>query len=117
VPRTSLSTFYLVGGLCTFGLQRLAGTWVDRAGSSKIALIGMAGWSLVIVAMFVLATTAVPTIALFIGFMTMIAVRNVSITTLASRVAPAPLRAAFGSLRLPRCTPLPPSVRVPLPSC
>jgi predicted MFS family arabinose efflux permease len=99
VSRASLSMFYLVGGMCTFGLQRLAGIWIDKVGASRVAVVGMVGFSVVVVTTFVVGTTAIPAMLLFIGFMTMTAVRNVSITTLSSRVAPAPLRAAYGSLQ------------------
>jgi len=98
-PRDQLSILYLAGGGVSFITMRLIGRYVDSLGASRMSAIGTLFFVSILFTCFVIEWRAVPVIALFVVFMSAMAVRNVSMSTLSTRV-PAPYeRARFMSLQ------------------
>ena len=98
-PRDSFELLYFAGGACSFFAMRLAGYTVDRFGS---AIVGSA--ATVVVAtltwlFFIVAPPWLPVLGVFIGFMTVMAFRNVAYNTLTSRVPSPSERARFMSIQ------------------
>lgn len=98
-PRDNLSVLYLAGGSASFISMRLLGRYVDSLGAPRMSAIGTLFFVSILFLAFVLEWHALPVIALFVVFMSAMAVRNVSMTALSSRV-PAPYeRARFMSIQ------------------
>jgi predicted MFS family arabinose efflux permease len=99
-PRQYLGLLYLVGGAVSFGVMRLTGRAVDKFGAAPVSLVG----TLLLLADIYLwfaafALLRVPVMVLFVCFMVAMSMRNVSLTTLSSRVPAAAERAGFMSLQ------------------
>jgi predicted MFS family arabinose efflux permease len=98
VERQDLKWLYFFGGIASFAALQLAGWLVDRYGSFRTGTVG----SLLVAAVVALGLWAVPPllapVALYALFMTGMALRNVSYSTLVTKVPEAPVRARFQSL-------------------
>lgn len=98
-PREQLSILYLAGGGFSFITMRVIGRYVDSLGAARVSAIGTVFFVGILFACFVVEWRVVPVIALFVVFMSAMAVRNVSMSALSTRV-PAPFeRARFMSLQ------------------
>ena len=96
-PREGIGTLYLVGGVVSFASMRVVGPLVDRVGAPRIAAVGTAVMLAVVGLCFATATSYLPVMGMFVGFMIANAFRNVSNSTTATKV-PAPReRARFMS--------------------
>lgn len=96
-PREGLGLLYLVGGLVSLLLIQMGGRLSDRIGSMPVNIIGTA--------LFVLFTAdgfmhnnITSLVVIFVMFMGMACLRNVSATSEASKLSPPHERAAFMSL-------------------
>jgi len=98
-PRADLSVLYLAGGSASFFAMRLIGPQVDSMGASRTSAIGTLLFVSVLFISFVIEWHAMPVIGLFIVFMCAMAIRNVSMSTLTSRVPLPHERARFMSLQ------------------
>ena len=98
-PRADLGTLYLVGGGISFFTMRGAGRLVDRFGSARLITICVVVVSAVIAQAGIVQSTVVPVLLLFTLFMVFQSGRNVSLTTLSSKVPRADERAGHQSLQ------------------
>ncbi len=98
-PREKLGHLYLVGGIVSFLTLRVSGKLVDRLGSFRVGAVG----TLLITATMYLAFVApppwLPVLVIFSGFFLANGVRNVSHSTLTSRVPEQAIRARFMSFQ------------------
>lgn len=98
-PESQIKYLYLVGGVAAFVTVRLAGPAVDRFGSTPIAAIGTVVLAVSQVVWFVPEQPILPTMLVFVMFMTTASLRGVPLSTLASKL-PAPYeRAQYMSLQ------------------
>jgi predicted MFS family arabinose efflux permease len=95
-PREDLGVLYLAGGTASFLTMRLTGRYVDKLGAPLISAIGTALFIATLVP-FLTGWRAAPVLGIFIGFMSSMALRNVSMSTLTSRVPALHERARFMS--------------------
>ncbi len=98
-PRADLGTLYLVGGGISFFTMRVAGRLVDRFGSARLITVCVVVVSAVIAQAGIVQSTVVPLLLLFTLFMVFQSGRNVSLTTLTSKVPRADERAGYQSLQ------------------
>jgi len=102
MPQEDLKYGYLFGGMASFAATQLGGRLVDRFGSFRVGTTGSSIYLVVVFAAFYLAWTWVPTPVVVVGFVVLMfgmGLRNVSHTTLASKVPEAAVRARFQSLQ------------------
>jgi predicted MFS family arabinose efflux permease len=97
-PRPGLKWLYLAGGIASYLAVRLVGFLVDRYGSFRVGSFG-ASLALATIFVFFYSTVAVPPMLLFVVFMTAMSFRNVSHTTLTSKVPGPHERARFQSIQ------------------
>ncbi|HZS35519.1 MAG TPA: MFS transporter [Polyangia bacterium] len=98
-PRSELDRLYLAGGVASFLSLRIVGAMVDRFGSFRVGSIGSLLLGAVLYLGFYDYPRGLPVMALFIAFMIAMAFRNVSYSTLTSKV-PEPIeRARFMSIQ------------------
>jgi predicted MFS family arabinose efflux permease len=98
-PREHLGSLYLGGGLVSFVATRVGGAMVDRYGSFITGTVGVVLLLVVNWIWFIAYSPVVPLIALFMGFMLAMGIRNVAYNTLTTKV-PAPReRARFASIQ------------------
>jgi predicted MFS family arabinose efflux permease len=98
-PRENLGALYLVGGSVSYVAMRFVGLYVDRLGASRVAAAGTLLFIAVLAGTFLYEFPWLPVMAIFVMFMTSMALRNVSLNTLSSRVPLAHERARFMSLQ------------------
>lgn len=98
-PRDRLGLLYMAGGAVTFFSMRIAGRLVDRFGSSRVAAGATLLFLGVLGAAFLPAAPALPVVAVFVGFMLGNSTRNVSLSSLATRVPLPDERARFLSVQ------------------
>jgi predicted MFS family arabinose efflux permease len=98
-PRERLGVLYMAGGAVTFFSVRLAGRLVDRFGSPRVAAGATLLFLVVLGLAFLPQRPALPVAAIFVGFMLCNSTRNVSLSTLATRVPLADERARFLSVQ------------------
>jgi predicted MFS family arabinose efflux permease len=98
-PREELGALYLAGGGVSYLAMRIVGSHVDRLGATRIATFGTVLYVAAVAALFVYALPALPITLLFCALMTAMALRNVSLNTLSSRVPKPHERARFMSLQ------------------
>ncbi|WP_437538608.1 MFS transporter [Sorangium sp. So ce726] len=98
-PRERLGLLYLVGGALTFVVMRTAGALIDRIGAFRTSLVGAATLVAVLYAGFHSYVPGLPVLVIFVAFMTGTAIRNISHSTLASKVPLPSERARFGSIQ------------------
>jgi predicted MFS family arabinose efflux permease len=97
-PREQLGVLYLAGGIASFIGVQLMGPIVDRFGSAFGAAIGTTSFVAIIGVAFV-AQWQLPAMLLYVVFMTSMAIRNVSLGAISSRVPLAHERARFMSIQ------------------
>ena len=97
-PREHLDQMYMLGGICSFFVTRLAGRLIDRFGASVVATGGVVASALIIIAAFGLTPPLLPVWATFMLFFTSTAFRNVPINTLMTLVPAPNERARFMSV-------------------
>lgn len=98
-PRENLGALYLVGGAVSYVAMRAAGMYIDKFGASLLSSVGSVFFIAACAAGFVYESTALPVMVMFVTLMTSMALRNVSLNTLSSRVPRAHERARFMSLQ------------------
>jgi predicted MFS family arabinose efflux permease len=98
-PRKYLGLLYLVGGVVSFVSMRLVGPLVDRFGSARVGTFGSLFVALVVYLGFARFPPPLPAMAIFAGFMFGMAFRNVSYSTLTTKVPLAHERARFQSIQ------------------
>jgi predicted MFS family arabinose efflux permease len=96
-PRDRLGGLYMVGGAVSFVVLRVAGRWVDRVGAPRVAAAGTAVFVAVLLGAFAFPPPWLPVVAIFPCFMIGNSLRNVSLSTLSSRVPSPTERARFMS--------------------
>ncbi|MCM2333375.1 MAG: MFS transporter [Anaeromyxobacteraceae bacterium] len=96
-PRDRLGGLYMAGGAVSFVVLRVAGRWVDRFGSPRVAAAGTAVFVGVMLGAFAFPPPWLPVIVVFPLFMIGNSLRNVSTNTLSSRVPSPAERARFMS--------------------
>jgi predicted MFS family arabinose efflux permease len=94
-PRDLLGAAYAIGGVISFVVLRAGGRLVDRAGAPAVATLGTLLFLTVIVFGLAYPQPWLPVLFLFAAFMTANSLRNVSASTLASRVPGPGERARF----------------------
>ncbi|MGC3999448.1 MAG: MFS transporter [Anaeromyxobacter sp.] len=94
-PRERLSLAYLIGGVVSFFMLRASGRLVDRLGAPAVATLGTVAFLLVVTFGLAFPPPWLPVVLFFGAFMTANSLRNVSITTLSSRVPGPAERARF----------------------
>jgi predicted MFS family arabinose efflux permease len=99
VAPAQFKLLYVASGLGTFGVLRLAGPWVDRAGSLRVMTFASPVLATVLALLVIFPVPALPPQALFVSFVWALAFRNVAHGTLASRVPRPAERAAFQSIQ------------------
>jgi predicted MFS family arabinose efflux permease len=98
-PREHLGALYLCGGSVSYVAMRIVGGYVDRLGAARVASVGTALFIAIVAATFVYEVQALPVMLIFVVFTVAMALRNVSLSTLSSRVALPHERARFMSLQ------------------
>jgi predicted MFS family arabinose efflux permease len=98
-PRSQIGVMYLIGGVVSFFVTRLAGILVDRVGSFRVGTLGTSLLCLTTFAGFVLHPPPVPVWAVFIAFFMAMGFRNVAYQTLTSKVPKPMERARFMSIQ------------------
>jgi predicted MFS family arabinose efflux permease len=102
VPREHLKYAYLFGGLASLVTTQAGGRLVDRFGSARVGAVGASLVIVVVYAFFYLPWSGAPSWVVFLAFVGVLVangLRNVSYTTLASRVPEPEVRARFQSLQ------------------
>jgi len=98
-PRENLGALYLVGGAVSYVAMRAAGMYIDKFGATFLATIGSVFFVAALAAGFVYEWSALPVMVMFVTLMTSMALRNVSLNTISSRVPRPHERARFMSLQ------------------
>jgi predicted MFS family arabinose efflux permease len=98
-PRERLGLLYMSGGAVTFFSMRIAGRLVDRFGAPRVAATATALFLAVLGLAFLPARPAAPVVLVFVGFMLCNSTRNVSLSSLSTRVPRAEERARFLSVQ------------------
>lgn len=98
-PRERLGLLYMAGGAVTFFSMRIAGRLVDRFGSPRVGAGATVLFVAVLAAAFLPARPALPVVLVFVGFMLGNSTRNVSLSSLATRVPLPDERARFLSVQ------------------
>jgi predicted MFS family arabinose efflux permease len=98
-PRGQLGVLYLAGGSVSYVAMRIVGSYVDRLGAARVASVGTLLFVAVLGGTFILELRWLPVMLIFASFMTSMALRNVSLNTLSSRVPRPHERARFMSLQ------------------
>jgi predicted MFS family arabinose efflux permease len=97
--RDRLPTLYMAGGLVSLATLRMIGSLVDRFGSFRVGLLGTLGGSAVVWIGFVQERPMLPILIVFILFMFFSGLRNVSSSTLGTKVPTREERARFQSVQ------------------
>lgn len=97
-PRENLGGLYMVGGLTSLLVLRLAGRGVDRLGTVPLFAVGSLLVAAVLGLGFVPELPLVPVVSIFVVFMGAQSVRNVSLQALLSKVPQQNERARFQSM-------------------
>jgi predicted MFS family arabinose efflux permease len=92
-PRERLGLLYMAGGAVAFFSLRLAGRAIDRFGAPVTSAVGTAVFLAVLALGFGWPPAGVPILPLFVAFMIGNSTRNVSVSSLSTRV-PAPAERA-----------------------
>jgi predicted MFS family arabinose efflux permease len=96
-PRASLGKLYFYGGVVTFFTTQIAGRLIDKIGSFRV---GAAATVLLVFVLYAgFAQSWLPPVALIVGFMLSLSLRNVAYNTLASKVPRPGERARFQSIQ------------------
>jgi len=100
-PRNRLDLAYMAGGTASFLIMRIAGRAVDRAGAARVATVGTAIMIGVLYFAFIApgAIGVAGVLVVFVMFMGGMSMRNVSMSSLSTRVPRADQRAGYMSLQ------------------
>ncbi len=98
-PREALERLYFAGGIASFFALRQAGGLVDRVGVLRMTALGTAVLTVIIGLGFGFDVPQIPVMAIFIGFMLGMAIRNVTLNTLSLKVPRPAERARYQSLQ------------------
>lgn len=98
-PESQIKYLYLVGGVAAFITVRLTGPAVDRLGSTPIAAVGTVVLAVAQLVWFVPDQPILPTMLVFVLFMTTASLRGVPLSTLASKLPAPHERAQYMSLQ------------------
>ncbi len=102
MPRPDLKFAYFFGGIASFFSTQISGRLVDAFGSFRVAVAGAIAVIVVTFFFFFLPWTFAPSWVIFlafVGFMSAQGMRNVSFTTLTSKVPEPQVRARFQSFQ------------------
>jgi len=99
VPAAHFKLLYAASGVGTFLVLRLAGRWVDRAGSLRVMTYASPVLAAALGLFVIFPVRALPPQVLFVSFLWALAFRNVAHGTLASKVPRPAERAAFQSIQ------------------
>jgi predicted MFS family arabinose efflux permease len=94
-PRERLGLAYMIGGVVSFAVLRVGGRVVDRLGAPVVATAGTALFIAILAFGLAWPPAWLPVLLLFGAFMTANSLRNVSASTLSSRVPGPTERARF----------------------
>src|SRR5205814_8431766 len=97
-PKGELWILYLVAGIFSFISLRIAGLAVDRFSSFIVGTVASAA-VMILVGSWLVVELRIPILAIYIGFMTFNAFRNVSYNTLTSKVPNPEERARLMSIQ------------------
>jgi len=97
-PREHLGWLYSAGGVVSFLTMRITGKMIDRFSASATSLISTVTYVTVLWIAFIHPLPSMPVMVFFILFMFAMGMRNVSSTTLATKIPPPSERAGFMSL-------------------
>jgi predicted MFS family arabinose efflux permease len=100
-PRSRLDLAYMVGGAASFLIMRIAGRGIDRYGAARVSVVGTALMIGVLWFAFIApgAIGVGGVLAVFVLFMGGMSIRNVSMSSLSTRVPRADQRAGYMSLQ------------------
>ena len=100
-PRNRLDIAYMIGGATSFAIMRIAGRGVDRYGAARVSVVGTVLMIGVLYFAFIApgAIGVAGVFLVFVVFMGGMSVRNIAMTSLATRVPRADQRAGFMSLQ------------------
>jgi len=98
-PRERLGLLYMAGGAVTFFSMRIAGRLVDRFGAPRVGTFATVLFLAVLGAAFLPERPALPVVLIFVGFMLGNSTRNVSLSSLSTRVPLPDERARFLSVQ------------------
>lgn len=98
-PASRLGLLYMAGGAVSFATMRAAGPLVDRFGSAPVGALGTLLLTIVILLGFAVEPPVIPVVAIFMGFMFAMSLRNLSYNTLTTKVPEPAERAAFMSVQ------------------
>ncbi|MCM0604652.1 MAG: MFS transporter [Xanthomonadaceae bacterium] len=98
-PREKLGMLYLMGGIVSFFILRIAGRAVDQFGSTLITFFATVLLQFILFFGYFYETPHIPVIVMFVGFMFAQSIRNVSTNTLSSKIPKPAERARFQSLQ------------------
>jgi predicted MFS family arabinose efflux permease len=97
-PRADLGWLYSAGGVVSFATMRMTGRLIDRFSASATSFISMLTYICVLWVSFIHPLNGLPVVAFFMLFMFAMGMRNISSTTLATKIPPPSERAGFMSL-------------------
>jgi predicted MFS family arabinose efflux permease len=97
-PRDELGTLFFAGGSVSFVAMRVMGGYIDRLGATAMSALGTVLFASVLGSAFVYEWE-LPVTLIYVGFMTSMAFRNITLTTLTTRVPLPHERARFLSLQ------------------
>jgi predicted MFS family arabinose efflux permease len=100
-PRNRLDIAYMAGGAASFLIMRVAGRAIDRTGAARVATVGTAAMIGVLYYAFIApgAIGVAGVLVVFVTFMGGMSIRNVSVSSLSTRVPRADQRAGYMSLQ------------------
>jgi predicted MFS family arabinose efflux permease len=96
-PRDGLGILYMVGGVVSFATMRIAGSWIDRVGPTRVAILGTFLYVTNLFVGFIAPVASVPIMVIFVMFMVSSTFRMVPVQALSSRVPDQQERARFMS--------------------
>lgn len=98
-PRADLGLMYLIGGVISFFVTRVAGWAADHLGLAQVSTAGTLLFAAVVAVGFYAAPSPLPVPALFVGIFLSMGLRNVPYNTLMTLVPGPRERATFMSLQ------------------
>jgi predicted MFS family arabinose efflux permease len=98
-PGDQIKYLYLVGGLASFTVVRLAGRAVDRVGATPVAMLGTVLVAACLVVGFLPAAPVLPVMLVFSVFMCTASLRGVPLSALSSKLPAPHERAQYMSLQ------------------
>lgn len=98
-PRDQLGLLYLIGGIVSFFVLRIAGRLVDQLGSTSVTIFATLILEYILFYGYFYETPHIPVLLMFVGFMFGQSIRNVSTNTLSSKIPKPSERARFQSLQ------------------